>query len=202
MSEFLIPLFCVAEISAEVSLPSPPPDDAASPIATGLLTTTAPDHLKPPRRSVRRQSGHAAESGGVSRTGSAHRHGGCPTITSPPHRVLHLPLSRSLGPRPRRLASNRDDSGISSHQFLIADEQTNEDRTVLFVDRGYEPGEPPETVRLDAAYANGVPVAVQVATMDVNGVRALVDDDGVYRGGPSRPEPRKGGRAPRKRLGG
>ncbi|MCJ1470174.1 hypothetical protein MMC07_008819 [Pseudocyphellaria aurata] len=98
------------------------------------------------------------------------------------------------------LAANRAGSAISSHQFLIADEQTNEDRTVLLVDRGYEPGESPETVRLDAAHANAVPVAVQVATMDLNGVRALVDDDGVYRGGASRPAPRKGGPAPRKQL--
>ncbi len=55
-------------------------------------------------------------------------------------------------------------------------------------------------MRLDAAYANAVPVAVQVATMDINGVRALVDEDGVYRSGPSRPAVRKGEPAPRKPL--
>lgn len=55
-------------------------------------------------------------------------------------------------------------------------------------------------MRLDAAHANAVPVAVQVATMDINGVRALVDEDGVYRSGPSRPAVRKGEPAPRKPL--
>lgn len=55
-------------------------------------------------------------------------------------------------------------------------------------------------MRLDAAHANAVPVAVQVATMDINGVRALVDEDGVFRGGASRPSVRKGEPAPRKPL--
>lgn len=99
------------------------------------------------------------------------------------------------------LDSNNPGSAISSHQFLIADKQTNEDHSVLLVDRGYEPGETPQTVRLDAAHANAVSVAVQVATMDINGVRALVDEDGVFRGGSSRPAARKGDPAPRKSLG-
>lgn len=55
-------------------------------------------------------------------------------------------------------------------------------------------------MRLDAAHANAVPVAVQVATMDINGVRALVDEDGVFRAGPSRPAVTKGEPAPRKPL--
>ncbi|KAL9120585.1 MAG: hypothetical protein Q9187_002863 [Circinaria calcarea] len=100
------------------------------------------------------------------------------------------------------LDSNNPGSAISSHQFLIADQQTNEDNSLLFVDRGYEPGTTPQTVRLDAAHANAVPVAVQVATMDMNGVRVLVDEDGVFRGGASRPAARKGGPAPEKPLGG
>lgn len=90
---------------------------------------------------------------------------------------------------------------ISSHQFLVADEQTNEDDTLIFVDRGYEHDATPETVRLDAAHANAVPIAVQVATMDLNGLQSLVDEDGVYRGGSSAPKPKKGKPAPRKKLG-
>ena len=90
---------------------------------------------------------------------------------------------------------------ISSHQFLVADEQTNKDNTLIFVDIGYEKNAKPETVRLDATHANAVPIAVQVATMDLNGIRSLVDEDGVYRGGPSGPEPKKGKPAPRKKLG-
>lgn len=72
----------------------------------------------------------------------------------------------------------------------------------MFVDRGYEPGQTPQTVRLDAEHANAVPVAVQVATMDINEVRAEVDEDGVFRGGASRPAVRKGEPTPRKALGG
>lgn len=71
---------------------------------------------------------------------------------------------------------------------------------MLLVDRGYEPDATPQTVRVDAAHANAVSVAVHVATMDVNGVRALVDDDGVFRGGATRPAVRRGESAPRKPL--
>lgn len=88
------------------------------------------------------------------------------------------------------------------HQFLIADKQTNENHSLLFVDRGYEPDQAPQTVRLDAEYANAIPVAVQVATTDINEVRAQVDEDGVFRGGASRPAVRKGQPTPRKALGG
>lgn len=55
-------------------------------------------------------------------------------------------------------------------------------------------------MRLDASHANAVPVAVQVATMDIDGVRALVDEDGVFRGGTSQLAVRKGKPAPRKSL--
>ena len=68
------------------------------------------------------------------------------------------------------------------------------------MDRGYELNQTPKTVRLDAPHVNAIPVAVQVATMDMNGILPLTDEDGVYRGGPARPAPRKGEPAPRKRL--
>lgn len=57
-------------------------------------------------------------------------------------------------------------------------------------------------MRLDAAQANAVPVAVQVATMDINGIRDLVDEDGVFRGGPNEPAARRGDPAPRMPLAG
>lgn len=93
------------------------------------------------------------------------------------------------------------ESGISSHEYLIADEQTNENHSLIFVARGHEPGQTPQTVRLDAEYANAIPVAVQVATMNIKEVQAQVDEDGVFRGGASRPAVRKGRPAPRKQLG-
>ena len=91
-------------------------------------------------------------------------------------------------------------SAISTHHLLIADEQTNQDKTLLFIDRGYESNKMPQTIRLDASHSNDIPVAVQLATMDTNGIRALCDDDGVYRGGPPRPVPKRGEPAPRKQL--
>lgn len=110
-------------------------------------------------------------------------------------------LDRSVQDLADLLDKSDPEPVISSHQFLIADEQTNEDNTLIFVDRGYEQNARPETVRLDATHANAVPIAVQVATMDLNGLRSLLDEDGVYRGGPSGPEPKKGKPAPRKKLG-
>ena len=110
-------------------------------------------------------------------------------------------LSRSVQDLADLLEKSDPEPAISSHQFLVADEKTNEDSTLIFVDIGYEKNARPETVRLDATHANAVPIAVQVATMDLNGIRSLLDEDGVYRGGPSGPEPKKGKPAPRKKLG-
>lgn len=110
-------------------------------------------------------------------------------------------LAHSIQDLADLLDKSDPEPAISSHQFLVADEQTNEDNTLIFVDIGYEKNAKPETVRLDATHANAVPIAVQVATMDLNGIRSLVDEDGVYRGGPSDPEPKKGKPAPRKKLG-
>lgn len=73
------------------------------PFLTDLLTTKIPDHIKSPRRSLRRQSGHGAQPGGFSRSCSPHRHSGCPTITSPGQGIVQLPLPLSLRPRPSHL---------------------------------------------------------------------------------------------------
>ena len=80
--------------------------------------------------------------------------------------------------------TNFVDSGISTNEFLIADERTIEDKTLPFVDRCFEPDSIPITVRLDASRANAMPVAIQVATMGTAEICTLVDKDGVFRGGP------------------
>lgn len=108
-------------------------------------------------------------------------------------------LSHSIDDLATFLDSHNSEKAISSHQFLIADQQTIEDSSLLFVDRGYDPGTAPETVRLDATQVNAIPVAVQIGTTEVNEVRASLDGDGIYRGGSG--QPRKGEPAPRKRLG-
>ena len=57
------------------------------------------------------------------------------------------------------------------------------------------------TVRVAADFANTVSVAMSMATMGANELLSLVDEDGVYRGGPNRGNPpQKGGDAPRKQL--
>lgn len=74
---------------------------------------------------------------------------------------------------------------------------TLDEDTLLLV---YNIGNSQESIRLSAGYANSQAVSVSVATTDVGELRSLADNDGVYRGGPDRPPPRKGGKAPRKQL--
>ncbi|KAF2669834.1 hypothetical protein BT63DRAFT_423814 [Microthyrium microscopicum] len=80
--------------------------------------------------------------------------------------------------------------------FLVADKQTAENDSLLLVQNL----EPEETVRLAAEHANAIPIAIRVATMDIGGVQSLVDEDGIYRGGRSGGQVKKGGPAPRKQL--
>jgi hypothetical protein len=126
--------------------------------------------------------------------------GSAPTgPTSPPiPKISNYPF---LGKPLKDLESFLDtipaDWSISNYRLLIADEQTTKDKTLLFV----ELADPrPETVRLNAAHANAIPIAVGVATMDIQSIRSLADDDGVYRGDPAAQPPRQGGPAPRRQL--
>ncbi|MCJ1428337.1 hypothetical protein MMC29_006246 [Sticta canariensis] len=177
MGESLIPLFCVAEVSAET-------------LSSIIETAYAGSPDSPPSIIVLCEPASLTNL----KTAQPSR----PPVTN----LSSYPfLSHSIQDLATFLDSNSGPA-ISSHQFLIADKQTNENHSVLFVDRGYEPGQTPETVRLDAEHANAVPVAVQVATMGTNEVRAQVDEDGVFRGGASRPAVRKGQPTPRKTLGG
>jgi hypothetical protein len=86
-----------------------------------------------------------------------------------------------------------------SSSFLVADAQTITDKTILFV--SCEGRKKPKTVRLSAEQANAIPVAISVATMDIEGVISIADADGVYRGD-SGPPPQRGGAAPPMQLGG
>ena len=66
---------------------------------------------------------------------------------------------------------------------MVADARTLEDKSLLFVDVGYDDSAEVKTVRLSAQHANAIPVAVAVATMGIEEVIALADADGVFRGG-------------------
>jgi len=112
-------------------------------------------------------------------------------------------LSNSIASLVTHLRENAPDF-ISSYHFLVADAQTLEDNSLLFVDAGYDKTAPPDqakTVRLSAQQANAVPVAIAIGTMGIEEVIALADNDGVFRGGP-RAAPRRGQPAPRMQLGG
>lgn len=74
----------------------------------------------------------------------------------------------------------------------------HEHNSILLVDRRYEPGQTSQTAQLDASHANAVPVAVQVATMNI-------DESGLWStkitcSGTSQPAARKGKSALRKPL--
>lgn len=85
---------------------------------------------------------------------------------------------------------------------MVADAQTLEDKSLLFVDVGYDDAAEVKTVRLSAQHANAIPVAVAVATTDIDEVIVLADGDGVFRGGHAAAPPRKGQAAPPMQLGG
>jgi hypothetical protein len=89
---------------------------------------------------------------------------------------------------------------VSSHHLLVADARTLEDKSLLFVDAGYDNTASAKTVRLSAQHANAIPVAIAVATMGIEEVIALADGDGVFRGGPAAALP-KGKPAPPMQLG-
>ena len=106
-------------------------------------------------------------------------------------------LSNSITSLVKYLRENAPN--VSSHQLLVADAQTLEDKSLLFVDVGpgyyYDGTASPDevkTVRLSAQYANAIPVAVAVATMGIEEVIVLADKDGVFRGGRSSAPPIKG----------
>ncbi|KAF7173099.1 hypothetical protein CNMCM5623_005345 [Aspergillus felis] len=121
------------------------------------------------------------------------------SVTKPPVESLQYPfLGCDIGKIAQFLQENASNTVVDHTTFLVADEKTASDEDSLLLVYSIEDSQ--ERIRLSAAYANSQAVSVSVATTDVNESRSLADDDGVYRGGPQRPPPQKGGRAPRKQL--
>jgi hypothetical protein len=121
------------------------------------------------------------------------------SVTKPPVESLQYPfLGWDISKIARFLQENALNTVVDYTTFLVADEKTTSDEdTLLLV---YNIDNSQESIRLSAAYANSEAVSVSVATKDVGELRSLADDDGVYRGGPRGPPPKKGGKAPRKQL--
>ncbi|KAL1957773.1 hypothetical protein VTO42DRAFT_5491 [Malbranchea cinnamomea] len=89
------------------------------------------------------------------------------------------------------LRENATDTVIDSSLFLVADEQTASDQTLLLVnverdDVYYQKkqGKMAMTkVRLVPEFANSCPVAITIGCMGANELESEADEDGVYRGG-------------------
>lgn len=95
------------------------------------------------------------------------------------------------------LAEKGTGSQIKPKAFIILDERTSDDSSVLIVYKPAGEGEV-ETVRTSFEQSLGILVPVDVGTMGMEEVQSWVDADGVYRGSPSKAT--KGGSAPRKQL--
>ncbi|KAA8913036.1 hypothetical protein FN846DRAFT_204860 [Sphaerosporella brunnea] len=91
-------------------------------------------------------------------------------------------LSHSIASIVKYLRENAPSSVAPDH-VLIADAQTITDKTLLFVDCAYDMNVSPEeakTLRLSAEKANTIPVAIAVATMGIDEVVAIADQDGSF----------------------
>lgn len=94
------------------------------------------------------------------------------------------------------LKENATDTIVCAKLFLIADEQTTLDKTLLLVNvigSDAEDGEEPEIfkVHIAAELANVEAVCISVAVTDGGALQDLVDENGIYRGGPDRHTPQR-----------
>lgn len=95
------------------------------------------------------------------------------------------------------LAQKSGKSQINKDTFIILDERSCEDESVLLVSgRGDEEGL--QVVRVSFEQSLAILQAVDVRSIGMNEVRSWVDESGVYRGSDS--VPKKGGAAPMKKL--
>ncbi|KAB8204143.1 hypothetical protein BDV34DRAFT_197932 [Aspergillus parasiticus] len=181
MSESLIPIFCL--------------DDIPPQILTSILTKAYPHAIEiqsPPTLLL------------INNTGNALRRYTHDDVTYPPvDPSFKSPfLGWEMDEVVRFLREYATGTIVDHFVFLVADQRTAEDESLLLV-QSFGEGDSVESVRLAAEYVNTQAVAVAVATTDVQELRGLVDEDGVFRGGSGRsgnPVPRKGGKAPRKQL--
>lgn len=97
------------------------------------------------------------------------------------------------------LTKNTRGTVVDQAVFLVADGQTANDKDTLLLVHNLD-GSSLQSVRVSAACGNTEAISVSVATKDLDELRSLVDDDGIFRGGRRGQLPKKGGRAPKKQL--
>ncbi|RAQ60793.1 hypothetical protein COH20_010958 [Aspergillus flavus] len=181
MSESLIPIFCLHDIPLQ--------------ILTSILTKAyahAIEIQSPPTLLL------------LENTGNALRRYTHDDVTYPPvDPSFKSPfLGWELNEVVRFLREYATGTVVDESVFLVADQRTAEDESLLLV-QSLRDGESVEFVRVAAEFVNTQAVAMAVATTDVQELRSLIDEDGVFRGGSGRGGnllPRKGGKAPRKQL--
>ncbi|KAL4903976.1 hypothetical protein BDW74DRAFT_154947 [Aspergillus multicolor] len=173
----LIPIICTHEVSSKVlsSILSTAYEAASqidSPPSLILLTTSDGDELRKYTKD---------------------------SVTNPPVESFQSPfLDWKHKDIAKFLQENTSKTVIDRTTFLVADQQTITDEDTLLLVYSIE-GDL-ETLRLSVEFVNSQAVSVSIATTDLAELRSLADEDGVYRGGPQRPPPKKGGKAPRKQL--
>jgi hypothetical protein len=171
MSVELIALFCIVELSAEklskIISTAYESDTEASP---NILFINDPDIVDGPKLK---------------------------DPTNPPiPKISEYPfLSKSPEKLNSFIHTIPEDWPISTWRFLIADEETTENDSLLCVETKDSKS---ETLRLDAKFANSIPISLEIGTLGMAELQDNVDDDGVYRGGHFPVE--KGRPAPKKEL--
>src|SRR4051812_41132837 len=97
-----------------------------------------------------------------------------PDITSYPFKSSDL---GSLGAFVQNIAV------LSPTYFLVADERTIKDNSLLFVAFSADGPGSISAVRIDGSFANRVPIAVAMGIIDIDSVQGLADEkEGIFRG--------------------
>ena len=81
------------------------------------------------------------------------------------------------------LQGGSESAAVVLDHFLVVDQQTSQDGSLLFVEVQFEQQNTITTVRVGSSVANAVPAAVDVGTLDIDTMKTLLDKNNIYRGG-------------------
>ncbi|KAL4889860.1 hypothetical protein BDV59DRAFT_185632 [Aspergillus ambiguus] len=100
-----------------------------------------------------------------------------PPVASSNSPFLNMPLDAMLDFMAKNAASTALNDGI----FLIADDQTIADSTLLLVDNYTADDETLKTVRIAGDFANIEPICLSIGTRGIDEILSWVDPDGILR---------------------